>query len=212
MKLKKINCVLTLSIFLCACSTTSEYKESNGKEYTVTSYITQKMIDHAETGNLDMISSIEWTPDSMLEYATDVAIVHVVSLEKADMEFAAFVPTTYGEMLVNTPLKGNIEKGALIMYAKPGGMISIEDYEKTDDPQAIEKREYLRKEANRQVDKKNEYYDFLIGNDVEIEAGKTYLAYMTYHENLNKYEIIGFGTGFREINMPIQKNNYFKRI
>lgn len=35
---------------------------------------------------------------------------------------------------------------------------------------------------------------------------------MTYHENLNKYEIIGFGTGFREVNMPIQKTITLKEF
>lgn len=205
MKLKKINCVIALSILLCACSNTPVNKESDVEEYAVSSYITQEMIDNAETGSIETISSIEWTPDSLLDYATDVAIVQVVSLEKADMELATFVPMTYGEMLVNTPLRGNIEKGAIVTYAKPGGIISIADYEKADDPQAIEKRDYLRKQANQQVDKENEYYDILMGNDVKIEAGKTYLAYMTYHENINKYEIIGFGTGFREVNMPVQK-------
>ena len=37
-------------------------------------------------------------------------------------------------------------------------------------------------------------------------VGKTYLAYLTYNEFFNAYEIIGLGNGLREINVEKQKD------
>ena len=38
--------------------------------------------------------------------------------------------------------------------------------------------------------------------DGSIEEGKVYLCYLKYSENLDKYEILGLGNGFRELNIP----------
>lgn len=43
-----------------------------------------------------------------------------------------------------------------------------------------------------------------------MEIGKTYLAYMRYHDDLNSYEILGFENGLREINLPIQSRSVKK--
>ena len=40
----------------------------------------------------------------------------------------------------------------------------------------------------------------LIDNDIYLEAGKTYLAYLNYSNSFQKYEIIGLGNGLREVN------------
>ena len=52
-----------------------------------------------------------------------------------------------------------------------------------------------------------EYMNMRVNKDIDIEEGKTYLAYLTYNEKNKAYEIIGLEIGLREVQIP-QESEY----
>ncbi len=143
----------------------------------------------------------EFTPTNMLKDTDAVALVTIVSKDGASMKYSAY-GMTYGTMVIDNILYGNLVKNeSLIEYLKPGGYVSVADYDAHDTPASVEKRDYLRKQAGIEIDKENTYYNLQVEDDAEIEAGKTYLAYLHYRESANKYEIIGLRVGLREVNV-----------
>ena len=85
------------------------------------------------------------------------------------------------------------------------GIISVKDYNENDNKEAVEKRDYLNEKAGIVIDKENTYFNIKLEDDIEIEEGKTYLAYLHYIEKYDKYEIIGLGNGLREVNIEKQE-------
>ena len=71
------------------------------------------------------------------------------------------------------------------------------------------KRKQLRENSKEKINAE-QYYNVLLDGDIEIEAGKTYLAYFTYHENKDIYEIIGLGNGLREVEEDVSNGNIIK--
>lgn len=201
--MKPSNCLLTVAVVLLISGCSSTQKDVVTKSYDVSSYVNETMKENTEVGSFVACLANEYTPSYMKELATDVAIVKVIDLASADMEFFSFVPSTYGTLLVNTTILGNIKEGDQVAYVKPGGIVSVTQYEANDNPESIEKRDRLREEAGLSIDKDHSYYDIAMENDIPLEAGKTYLAYFTYHEDSGKYEIIGLERGLREVNIPI---------
>lgn len=198
MKIVYVPMIVVLFI-LTGCTAVSSGNEKQEEKITLktSTYVTEDMKNTAiKTGSV--VCGIAYTPKVLNEYATDIALVTIQSLEKADMDFFEYVPGTYGSFVVVDTIVGNIEKGQEYRYVKPGGYVTESEFEKYDDPEAIAKRNRLRE--NR-IEKTNteQYYNVLLDGDIEIEAGKTYLAYFTYHENKDIYEIIGLGNGLREI-------------
>lgn len=198
-------------ISIAGCSNKSIIENQETVEsYKTSSYITDKIRNNTEKGNLEASLLYEYTPESLYETATDIAIVKVISITAADMNFTKIIPTTYGTLLINTTLFGDVKESSTIDYARPGGIVSVSEYEKYDEDAAINKREYLRKKAGVTIDKENTYYEIYLDNDIELETGKTYLAYMKYHSDSNTYEILGFENGLREINLPAQSRSVKK--
>lgn len=191
--MKKTTIVLTVaSLLLVGCSSASMKQE----ELPPSSYITKEIKENTINSEV-FATGIEYTPEVFKENATDIALIEVKSLDRADMQFFEFIPSTYGKFIVNESIYGSLESGKEYEYVKPGGTVSESEYDVASDPQALEKRERLRKERKDQ----NEpiYYNIQMNGDIEIEPGKTYLAYLTYNENKDIYEIIGFGEGLKEI-------------
>ena len=56
-----------------------------------------------------------------------------------------------------------------------------------------------------------EYANLRVNKDINIEEGKTYLAYLTYNEKNKGYEIIGLEIGLREVQIP-QETEYVSVI
>lgn len=196
---KSVSIALCISLLL-GCT----IKGNEAANHPTNTYITDEMREHTQSGRWQTLSTKSLEPSSLVQMASDVAIVRVLTVDHADMKYAGFVPMTYGEMLVDLTLIGDVKAGSHISYGKPGGLVSIAEYETTDDPAAIAKREALREQVGLEIDKENTYYDILLGNDVEIIPGKAYLAYLDYHKDKQLYEIIGLGNGFREIDVPIK--------
>ena len=166
-------------------------------------YITDSMRKNASViGNSSTTAQMEnkYTSEYMLEKSNIVALVTIRTIEGANREYN-MTTMTYGKMLVNNVILGDIKSGDEIGYLKPGGFITIADYDKYDNDEAVQKRDKLREEMGINIDKTKEYYHIQLTGDIEIEVGKTYLAYLHYDEKNKKYEMIGLGDGLREVNV-----------
>lgn len=198
MKIKYLLMLVVLLVMSGCASTTSNHKEKEGEIALKTStYVTDSMKKGAIQSNL-VASGVEYTPKILNEHATDVALVTIKSIDKADMNFFEFVPGTYGKLVVVDHIAGGMKNDQEYQFVKPGGYVTVEEFEKHGDPEAISKREQLRENSNEKA-KDEQYYNIQLDGDIEIEPGKTYLAYFTYNKNKDVYEIIGLGNGLREV-------------
>lgn len=177
--------------------TVSEEKKS---AYQVYSYISNEMKDKAEGSFIHAEFEHEYTPNYMLSISDAVVLASVISIDSADTKYDMAVGNTYGKMVINNSLYGDLQEGTVIDYMKSGGIMTLEEYEKNQIPEAREKREALRKQAG--IDASQVYMNLHFLNDPNIEEGKVYLCYLAYLDDIGKYEIIGLGNGFREVNIP----------
>lgn len=175
--------------------------QTKNKVYYIYTYIDEEIKNNSSIQMISTELENEYTPKFMLNNAEAIALVTIIDLDGASMEYGPF-GMTYGKALVNNVIKGNINSGDVIEYIKPGGTISVSQYDKYDAPASVQKRDYLAKKAGIVIDKEHTYINFKFENDIELEAGKTYLVYLNYVRNYDKYEIIGLGNGIREINVP----------
>lgn len=190
--MKKYVLILCCSLLFMGCSNS----KTNDAMIKTSSYVTDQIKQKSISSEI-IATTIEYTPEVMYDYASDIALVTILSLDSCDMDFFEFVPSTYGKLIVQSSIKGNLTNKEEIQYVKPGGYISAEEYEKYDNEEAINKREQLRGDKSNN----DTYYHVLLDDDIQIEEGKTYLAYFTYHKDKNVYEIIGLGNGLRETNI-----------
>lgn len=205
--------ILLLVIFLICFFITTKFKNlSNEIENDITSenyyntytYVTEAMINNCTDLTKISLQIHEYTPKFMKENSDAIAIVSIISKDGASMEYSTF-GMTYGKMLINNVILGEVKQKEIIEYLKPGGIISVKDYDEHDNKAAVEKRDYLNEKAGKVIDKENTYFNIKLEDDIEIEEGKTYLAYLHYIEKYDKYEIIGLGNGLREVNIEKQE-------
>lgn len=190
---------LGLSAFVVlGVSNLNDNKIDTTKEYEVTSYITQDVIDNMQDCSVDLCLEEGYTPENLKEQADDIVIGSVISLDEGDPEVGLFGVTT-GKLLINETLRGELQKGQVIEYMKNGGVMNMAEWEDTQPVNANLKRAYLRNQAGVDIDLENTYINILISDDIEIEEGYTYLIYLK--ENNGKYEIIGLDIGLRKINV-----------
>lgn len=190
---------LGLSAFVVlGVSNLNDNKIDTTKEYEVTSYITQDVIDNMQDCSVDLCLEEGYTPENLKEQADDIVIGSVISLDEGDPEVGLFGVTT-GKLLINETLRGDLQKGQVIEYMKNGGVMNMAEWEDTQPINANLKRAYLRNQAGVDIDLENTYINILISDDIEIEEGYTYLIYLK--ENNGKYEIIGLDIGLRKINV-----------
>ena len=178
-----------------------EIEDENEKYYEVSTYITDEILKNSYESDSTAILRNSYTPEFMLENSDIIALVTITTIDGASTQYNSMFGMTYGNMLINNVIYGNDLSGQVVSYIKPGGIISLEDWEKTQPKAANAKREYLREQTGTEIDTKNTYLKILLGNDIELEAGKTYLAYLNYSDTFQKYEIIGLGNGLREVNV-----------
>lgn len=170
----------------------------NQKEgYEVYSYITDDMRQKAE----DVIPAIlcygrAFTPDYLNELSDHIAIIRVISIDEMDMSYSLF-GMTKGKLLVNNSLKGDFNDGDIIKFGKIGGII---DAQTLIDVQG-EESSYTKEEPKNEI-----YFNIIREFDINIEEGKTYLAYLGYNEKEDVYEIVGLKYGLRELYIPQEKD------
>ena len=180
------------------------FVQDETQSYEAKSYITSEMKTNSKNCVTDLCLVQEFSPEKIGQDADDIALVTVISLDEADPN-GSLVGSTNGTLMVNNVIKGELSNGQVINYTKPGGMMKMSEWEKTQPEAANAKRKYLREKSGLTTDTENMYINMLISGDIEIEAGKSYLAYLKENSK-SQYEIIGLGNGLRELNVT-QTNN-----
>lgn len=120
--------------------------------------------------------------------------------------------STIGTIKVKNIIKNNdiVSKNDEIKFVRLGGTISVAEYEKSLEPRQIV-RQGLDKLTSKE--KENSYIKVSISGDIEPEKNKTYLMYLKYDEDLNRYAIIGMEYGLKEYRESTKqvKNNKNKQ-
>ena len=120
--------------------------------------------------------------------------------------------STIGTIKVKNIIKSNdiVSKNDEIKFVRLGGTISVAEYEKS-----LEPRQIIRQGLDKLTteEKENSYIKVSISGDVEPEKSKTYLMYLKYDEDLNRYAVIGMEYGLKEYKESTKqvKNNKNKQ-
>lgn len=115
---------------------------------------------------------------------------------------------TYGTVKVDKVIKGNIENNKIIPFIRSGGIISVSEYEKGLNDAQKEKINILKTMSNEE--KKQKYVSYKAVNDIDIEKGKTYLMYLEYDEDQEKYGILYYEYGLMEADTNTINNDVIK--
>lgn len=172
--------------------------------YETSNYLSSDILKSANKSTAYIELAREYTPDYMLDISDAVVIASVISIDGADTKYNQAVGYTYGTMVINNSIYGNLNQGTVINYMKSGGTMTLEEYDKYQLPEMKRKHQALRDQAG--VDASKIYVNMHFENDPDIEEGKSYLCYLKYSESIGKYEIIGLGNGFRELDIPKSKS------
>lgn len=126
------------------------------------------------------------------------AVLGVSNINKITNEYIS-TPYIYGKATVLKTLKGELG-GEKINFCRDGGQLPYEEWIKGDvDP---EKLKSVRAESGMsEISEKDIVVDYRIKDDIEIEEGKTYLAFMFHNPDFNEqneYVIHGYQFGLRE--------------
>lgn len=200
--------MLCILIVLSGCGKSEKNTEkSKNKSITASeSYIDKLKIDKKNLTHTKVIP--EYTFDvsnvtELSEHATHVFIGRVDSIDGCSTtvgsgEFSP-VPEEYGKISVIKSIKGEI-KTKSIKYARPGGVISVAEYEKYAPEETVKNEEENRKASGKEnLDKNISFYEMRHDGDIKIEIGKTYLFFAMYNKETGYYFIFGDQYGSREI-------------
>lgn len=92
-----------------------------------------------------------------------------------------------------------------IDFLDVGGLLSYSDYEKSLLPAQKAKRDYLMQQNGLSTARNNIFVKQSVENQLEIEEGKTYIMYLTYDENFEKYTVVNQPYGVKEYNVSTGK-------
>lgn len=110
---------------------------------------------------------------------------------------------TYGQIEIETILKGNISDSE-IPFIRLGGDIQFSEYEKGLTTSQKEKMELVN--TLSRDEKENSYVSYSPEGDIKLEEGKTYLMYMNYNTDYEKYICTYMQYGTREIDTNTLNN------
>lgn len=138
-------------------------------------------------------------PNAMIDKSSAVAIVTIKSIDGASNYGSGIeqyvYPYTYGEMEVVQTLAGDIPEGSTVKFSRLGGIMPFDEYLK-----GLSESEQTKITS---LNTKRKDVKIAFEGDIDIEVGKTYLAYLVestvHHAEPGAYEIIGFEGGLREI-------------
>lgn len=102
---------------------------------------------------------------------------------------------TVGTIEINKVLKGEL-KDTKIPFIKLGGIIPVSEFEKAIPEVQAEKFGFKQMS---QKEKETKYISEQISDDIEIEQGKTYLIYLKYYSDYDRYSICYLQYGLREV-------------
>lgn len=202
--MKKLLCVALTGTLLVGCSNAYLAESENDKTSVYYNYK-----DELPTENIDKtavngefainISDVE----ELKNFVSHVFVATVNSIDGCSTTVAngsfSPIPHSYGKVTVIENLKGEMN-GSNVSFAKAGGTISIADYEKNAPKEMVENDDQHRKASgNEEIDKENTYTQFYYNNDIELEAGKTYVFFANYVPETDMYVVDGVQYGTREI-------------
>lgn len=134
------------------------------------------------------------------KYIALIRIDSIDGVDNYDTVINQYVsPYTYGKATVLKVLKGEVNQEQ-IGFRRLGGKMPFDEWIKGDE--APEKIMKIREESGlKNVPTKDIIVDSGVSGDIDIEEGKTYLAFLEYDKSLNKeneYWIGGLQYGLRE--------------
>lgn len=174
--------------------------QENEKAVINANYYLDFPVDYSKAENL--------TKD--FEYIAIIRVDSVDGVTNWNSKSKEYVsPYTYGKATVLATIKGKIDNDT-IGFIRLGGTLPFEQWIKGDE--APEKMEKIREEAGLKAVKAS---DILVESkmleDIEIEAGKEYLVFLSHdsqYNNENEYSICAMQYGLREIeNVGAIKNS-----
>ncbi len=179
-------------------------------KYKIFTYVTNEIKEIATDSASVVCFKEPFTIESLKKLCTDIAIIRVISLDYMDMN-VSMLGMTFGKALINNSIYGTLKEGDVITYMKPGGYVDMETYNNAQPEAARENRLKVREMYGINTPLSEEYANLRVNKDINIEEGKTYLAYLTYNEKNKGYEIIGLEIGLREVQIP-QETEYVSVI
>lgn len=174
--------------------------------YQTYNYLSEEIRSSAEQSVPSASFVNDNTPKTMLDRSDTVAIISIISVDGVNSKINPAVGATYGKLVINNVLYGDLNSGDVVEYIKSGAIMSLAEWEEVQPEDARIKREEIRKKSG--VDSSyltDTYKQFHYASDPIVEDGKTYLAYLKYNDSVDKYEIIGRENGLRELNIAKQE-------
>ena len=154
---------------------------SNSETQTqISTFVTSDIKKSAENIEVSAEFNKETTLNDLVDSTDNIAIIRVISLDSSNAQFDHVVGNTYGKLMVNTVIKGNLKEKQVIEYAALGGYLTIAEWEQYQPTAANEKRDFLRQQSGTVSNKNEAYIHLQFENNVDIEEGKTYIAYLNY--------------------------------
>ena len=141
----------------------------------------------------------------LAEFSDLIVIGKVTNLDDA----TNYNPTTKKYGKARTP--GNLEiisviksdnnnNSTEVKFMDMGGMISYTDYEKSLLPAQKAKRDYLMQTNGITASKSNIFVRQSVQNQLAIEEGKTYVMYLRYDSDYDRYMVVDQPHGVKEYN------------
>jgi len=115
--------------------------------------------------------------------------------------------TTPGDLEVIQVLKSDTKEALdTVKFMDIGGMINYTDYEKSLLPAQKAKRDYLMQQnGNTKLVKTNMFVKQEVKNQLELEENKTYIMYLYYNEDYDRYMVVSQPYGIKEYNIESGK-------
>lgn len=213
MKFNKVFYALMLVVCLVLGGCASQNDVINKEAY----FNAYDKINKNEVMNLSSEADVELNygnADEMYKTAEQVVIARIDSVDGGsnynEQTGEYIFPFTYGKMTVSEVIKGSFAVDQQINYIRMGGIITFDEYYK-----GLLPAEKQKLDAN--TDEKPKYVKRMFGEDIDIEAGKTYLVYIDEGDTEDfplakrgSYPIIGWEGGLREIRGNIKAESNMK--
>lgn len=218
MKKNKLFHVLVILGLIVVSGCSSKNDGANNNDANKTSYYNSyEKINEDDTMVLSSTADVNINygdANEMYKIAEQVVIARIDSIDGGsnyDEQTKEYVyPYTYGKMTILDVKKGTLAANQQIDYIRMGGIVTFEEYYNSLFPAQKEKLDANMKE-------KPKYVKRMFGEDIDIEAGKTYLIYIgegdTEDITMSKkvtYPIIGWEGGLRAIEGNVKAKGNLK--
>lgn len=197
----KRNILIIFALFcLIGCSNGEQTIENKGYYDAYSLIDSNEIISFTSFAELDGDVS---NPKYVENLSTDIALITITSIEGGSNygyqtnEYC--YPYTYGKFEAIKVYKGDLKTNEELNYIRAGGIIDSQSYYLSLSQAEKEKYNSL---TNNNIPK---YMQFKFDGDIDVEVGKTYLAYLCNQKSgegvfamKDSYMIISFEGGLRE--------------